>query len=89
MWPIVMDEITNETVYLIGVFIGEKKPSNNMEFFDCLLRELEEIYENGSIVEVGANRTRTVFEVSKYLADTPARTWATGSKCFQTLCINH
>lgn len=78
MWPLVMDIEGIDMVFLIGVFIGNKKPVNNKEYFFCLLRELNSISECRSVVKVGSNKIPTLLDVSKFLADTPARTWATG-----------
>lgn len=78
MWPIVMEVEETKDIFLIGVFLGHKKPKSNIEYFYCLIKELEAISENNDTVFVGVNRIQTKLEVSKFLADTPARLWAIG-----------
>lgn len=78
MWPIVMSVDDTNIVFLIGIFLGNKKPKSNMEYFYCLNRELEQISQNNDIVSVGVHGIQTKLDVTKYLADTPARLWAIG-----------
>lgn len=78
MWPIVMEVESVSSVFLIGIFLGNKKPKSNMEYFYCLTRELDQISESNDLVSVGCRNVQTKLNVTKYLADTPARTWAIG-----------
>lgn len=78
MWPIVMEVEETKDIFLIGVFLGHKKPKSNIEYFYCLIKELELISQNNDTVSVGVNRIQTKLAVSKFLADTPARLWAIG-----------
>lgn len=80
MWPIVMRPINVDEgdVMLVGLFVGKKKDLNVHEFFFCLLQELNEIFCNNCIVEVGPSKVQAILEVRCWIADTPAKSFALG-----------
>lgn len=80
MWPIVMSfsNLPQMSVRLVSCFIGEKSQLNVNEFFHCLISELNDIHDKGSIVEVGSERKRVKFNFRLSTADTPAKTFGLG-----------
>lgn len=80
MWPIVMSmpSLPELGVRLIGIFVGHKKFLQLNEFLFCLIEELQQIYSNSSIVEVGPKKLKTRLKVSRVIADNPAKTYGLG-----------
>lgn len=78
MWPIVMSIVGNHNsdVMLIAVFFGKSNPKNSNEYFYCLVKELNDIYNNNRQVEVGRKKRLMKLRVRLFISDTPARTFA-------------
>lgn len=74
MWPLVksIEEIPTDAM-LVGLFIGNTKPSNPNEFFHCFNEEAKAIQQAG--VNIGSNRRITV-RSNYFTSDVPATTWA-------------
>lgn len=80
IWPLCMNicNVPEAPVMLIGVFVGEGKPLNPIEFFHCLVEEMKIIHEGNSAVVVGPNKLQRAFKGRLYISDKPAATWALG-----------
>lgn len=78
LWPIVMhvEELPHLDVLLVGLFIGDTKPSNPNEFFHCFNEETKEIENNDFIVNVGVANKNVTVRSDFCIADVPAKTWA-------------
>lgn len=73
MWPIVMTVEEYKTdAMLVGLFIGETKPSNPNEFFHSFNDEAKTIHQTG--VNIGNRRVRV--RGNYFTSDVPAKTWA-------------
>lgn len=62
---------------IVGVYVGESKPSNPGEFFYVTLHEIDQLRKTG--VEVGAQKLKKPFKTRAMIGDTPARCLATGA----------
>lgn len=63
--------------FMIGVFVGDKKPENPGQFFYNTLSEIDRLRAQG--VLVGCKKKRMEFTTRAFIADTPARCFATGA----------
>lgn len=81
IWPIVMyiEELPDEDVHLVGMFVGTSKPKNPNEFFHCLNEEIKEIQNSNFEAVVGATNRRCTLHGGCFTADVPAKTWALGN----------
>lgn len=78
MWPIVMSlpNLPSLDPMLVGLFVGSTDPKNPNEFFYSLIKELNDIYDNGKTVEVGKKKKKMKLKVRLFVSDTPARSFA-------------
>lgn len=71
-WPIlgILDQCVLDTPFLIGLFYGENKPSDT-NFLQNFINEMKDLENNGLVV----NSIQYTFRISKWLADSPARSF--------------
>lgn len=79
MWPLSMRfvNIPNAEIMLVGIFIGKKKPANALEYFYCLVKELENIHAQGYVL-VGPDKKELPLKIRCFISDTPAKIFAIG-----------
>nr|XP_047137435.1 uncharacterized protein LOC124813939 [Hydra vulgaris] len=78
LWPILgmLKKNVIKTVFAIGVFCGQEKPSSAVEFFEDFVKETLSLLHNGLLI----NGKHFTLNIHSFVCDTPARAFVKGIK---------
>lgn len=83
-WPILMNihELPQEAPMTVAIFSGSTKPPRVEEFLQPLVQELNDLLDNGAII----NESQHEIKVRAIIADAPARAFIKGKTFFLYYC---